>query len=342
MFRQPRYWIIAGIALMLGLATGAWAQSKGALNPPLPAPLEPGITPYSPTLTYDYGMPNSCTQCHFEDGYDFTADVLGVTWNAKTQSWQRTGIGWLDSRHAQSEYGETNNTFCAKCHSPLQASATSSFNNGNVQAGPIPDGSFAAVNCRVCHLDHEAVNSVLAAQDPTANGTIAVYLWKGVDNPASYQAIAPGQEDTLCLNCHEVSPHTGLSVFEAMESEGVRCLDCHMAPYQFAAPPLSSLAERRHDWKVAENEPYSCGAQGSLSGYSCHSEFTGDSAQQLIPFLMSQHSYWWDLPPFTFTTVPVPGGGSASAQVAASAHSLTTAGDYRDLWNKIELVQAGK
>ena len=336
MFNPPRYWVIAGIALVLSLATSARAQGVGALNPPLPTPLEPGITPYSPTPTYDYGMPNSCTQCHFVDGYDFLADALGVTWNSTTQMWQRTGIGWLDSRHAQSEYGENNNTFCTKCHSPLQASATSSFNNGNVQADPIPDGSFGSVNCRVCHTTHEAANSVLSAQNPTANGTLWIYQWKGVDNPASYQPVIEGQEDALCLNCHEARHSTDNAAFEAMYSAGVECMDCHMAPYQMGGIG-NSLAERRHDWKVAENEPYSCGAQGSLSGYGCHSEFSGDSAQQLIPFLMSQHSYWWDLPPFTFTTVPVPGGA-----VAASAHSLSTAGDYRDLWNKIQLAQAGK
>jgi hypothetical protein len=330
MFNPPRYWVIFCIALMLGFAANVWAQAPGTLVPPKPTALEPGVTPYSPTPTYDYATPNSCTGCHFIDGYDFLSNVLGVAWNDSTQSWTRTGHGWLDSRHAQSEYGENNNTFCAKCHAPLQASATSSFNNGFVQADPIPDGAFAAVNCRACHTDHEPVGSVIDAQNPTANTSISIYLWKGINNPASYQAIPNGQEDMLCLHCHEERHSTGNAAFEAMYSAGVRCMDCHMAPYQL----FRSLPERYHDWKVAENVPFSCGAQGSLSGFGCHSEFTAASAQQLIPFLMQQHIEWWSLPPFN--------GVVTTPQVAASAHSLSTAGDYQNLWNQIQQVQAAQ
>ncbi len=327
---------IAAIALVLSLATNLWAQNPGALVPPYPTNLEPDITPASPTKTYDYDLPNSCTGCHFIRGYDFLADVVGVTWNTDTLMWARTGTGWLDSRHAQSEYGENNNTFCTRCHSPLQASATSSFNNGFTQAEPVPDGAFAAVTCRVCHLTHSPVNSVFSAQNPTANGTLAVYKWKGVNNPASFQPVMEGQEDLLCLNCHEQRHSTDNAAFEAMYSVGVRCMDCHMAPYQL----FRTLPERHHDWKVAQNEPFSCGAQGSLSGFGCHQEFSGQSAQQFIPFLMQQHSEWWQLPPFTGNTVPVPGGGSAALD-AASAHSLNTAGDYRNLWNQIQQADAG-
>jgi hypothetical protein len=335
MFNPPRYWVYFGIfcLALLGLATNVRAQGVGALNPPKPTPLEPGVTTASPTVTYDYGTPNSCTGCHFIDGYDFLADAVGVAWSSDSMAWQRTGHGWLDSRHAQAEYGENNNTFCTKCHSPLQASAISSFSSGNIQAVAIPDGSFASVNCEVCHLTHEAVGSVFDAENPTANTTVAIYLWKGLNNPASYQAVLPGQEDQLCLHCHEEHHSTNIAAFEAMYSAGVRCMDCHMAPYQMGGV-RNSLAERHHDWKVAENLPYSCGVSGSLSGFGCHSEFGAASAQQFIPFLMQQHIEWWNLPPFT--------GVVTSPQVAASAHSLSTSGDYRNLWNQIQQVEAAR
>jgi hypothetical protein len=338
MFNPPRYSAFC-FALLLGLVTNVWAQPPGILYPPLPAPLEPGVTPYSPTVTYDYSAPNSCTGCHFILGYDHTSDAMGVQWNDGSQSWQRTGHGWLDSRHAQSEYGETNNTFCAKCHSPIQAWASSSFNNGFVNGTPIPDGEFAAVTCTTCHAPDQ-IATVLAAQNPNASygAAISVYLWKGFDNPASYRTLVPGQEDVLCLNCHEERHNTDSAPFAAMYSAGVRCMDCHMAPYNIftgtASSPADPLPERFHDWKVAENVPFSCGVAGALKQFRCHSEFTAASAQKFIPFLMQQHSEWWSLPPFN--------GVVTTPQVAASAHSLSTAGDYRTLWQQIQQVQAAQ
>src|SRR5208337_4896577 len=78
--------------------------------------------------------------------------------------WVRTGHGWWDSRHAQSQYGwsstainygwtqppgpygETDNTFCAFCHSPLQAAATEPgmFSDGSV-IDPVTVSSFQGV-----------------------------------------------------------------------------------------------------------------------------------------------------------------------------------------------------
>ena len=116
-----------------------------------------------------------------------------------------------------------------------------------------------------------------------------------------------------------------------MYAAGVTCIDCHMAPYIVGVAGNSTgtpvgLTERFHDWKVAENLPYSCGAQGSLSGYTCHSNFSAASALAFIPFMTFQHSDWWSLPPF-------------STEVAAvSAHELNATSDQLVLWREIQAV----
>ena len=120
-------------------------------------------------------------------------------------------------------------------------------------------------------------------------------------------------------------------IFQTMYAAGVTCIDCHMAPYivgvagNTTGTPVG-LTERFHDWKVAENLPYSCGAQGSLSGFTCHSNFSADSARAFIPLMTVQHSDWWSLPPF-------------STEVAAvSAHELKATSDQLVLWREIQAV----
>ena len=106
----------------------------------------------------------TCPTCHFADGVSHTSRAAGVSYGntgcissgfpspcctgpetgtCPANQWNRMGHGWWDSRHAQSQngwsstainygwpqttgpYGENDNTFCANCHSPLQASVYS-------------------------------------------------------------------------------------------------------------------------------------------------------------------------------------------------------------------------
>ena len=297
------------------------AVPPGVLYPPLPTNMS--------LPTYDYAAPETCAACHFILGLDHTSRVLGVIWNDQTQVWQLTGGGWLASQHSQSDHGSTENAFCAKCHSPLQASAVAGFNNGLVTgAAPIPQSRFQAVTCATCHPP-DNITAQIGALNPNAidGGATAIYLWKGFNNPASYQTLNPGQDDLLCLTCHEQRHSTGDSAFAAMYSAGVRCIDCHMAPYQYIGggdTGLPQLNERFHDWNVGADLPYSCGAQGALSGFGCHSSFTVTDAQNIIPFIRQQHIDWWTLPPF-----------NGQPQVAVSAHSRMTVAEYRVLWQEI-------
>src|SRR5208283_5573794 len=220
-------WLMSGALLVvLLLAAPAWARGrwpvKGSEAPatsPATAAVAPGILyPPLPTNmsipTYDYAAPETCAGCHFILGLDHTSRVFGVIWNDTTQTWQLTGSGWLASRHAQSDHASTENGFCAKCHSPLQASARASFNNGVVNADPIPQQRFQAVTCATCHPPNNITAQIGALNtDAIDGGAIAIYLWKGYNNPASYQTLPPAssgvngdgtsKEDALCLNCHE-------------------------------------------------------------------------------------------------------------------------------------------
>ncbi len=339
----------ASLSVRLALWLCAWTLcSAGASFAAAPIPPTNLNRP-----SYDYSNADSCPACHFIDGYDHTARAAGLQWNSTTNQWERTGHGWWDSAHAQSQYGwsqassqygwtqpsgtygANDNTFCAFCHSPLQADGTSTFSNGAV-VNPVTVSTFQAVTCGSCHPSNTVAAQILA-QYPTAlsNGETATLI-RG-QNPslaASWVPILPGQENQFCLTCHEQDPHTGNSIFQVMYAAGVTCIDCHMAPYQIftgtTSSPQPALPERYHDWKVAENVPYSCGAQGSLSGFGCHSEFTADSARSFIPVLTQQHSQWWSLPPFSDPN---------TSPAAVSAHSLSTAADYMDLWRQIQAVQ---
>jgi len=361
--------------------------APGVLYPLLPTQLTPP--------TYDYAAAETCAGCHYLSlaegslpALDHTSRVLGV-WlesaaavNASCTSannpptslgvpyacctgvgtgtcgdmWQLTGSGWFASRHSQSDYASTENGFCAKCHSPLQASASAGFNNGAVvDAGPIPQQRFQAVTCGACHPPYN-ISSQIGPMNPGAVAGIAIYLWKGYNNPASYQAVSAGvnsdgtsKTDLLCLNCHEQRHDTDNAAMWAMMTTThnhlipgggpVRCIDCHMSEYQYIIGS-SGLTEVFHDWNVGADLPYSCGAIGSVS--NCHnssySKFTVTDAQNLIPYIKEQHGVvltggvggdWWDLPPF-----------NGEVQVAMSAHGAPTLVDFKILEREISKIDA--
>ena len=364
MGERMRSLMSGALLVLLLLATPAWARGrwpvKGSEAPatsPATAAVAPGILyPPLPTNmslpTYDYAAPETCAGCHFILGLDHTSRVFGVIWNDTTQTWQLTGSGWLASRHAQSDHASTENGFCAKCHSPLQASASASFNNGVVNAGPIPQQRFQAVTCATCHPP-DNITAQIGALNPDAidGGAVAIYLWKGVNNPASYQTLSAGvnadgtsKEDLLCLNCHEQRHNTDNSAMWAMMTTThnhlipgggpVRCMDCHMSTYQSiggGSTGLPVLEERFHDWNVGADLPYSCGAIGSVSG--CHNskytKFTVTDAQNLIPYIKEQHIDWWSLPPF-----------NGAAQSAVTAHGAPTVVEYKTLEREISKIDA--
>ncbi|MDD5542801.1 MAG: multiheme c-type cytochrome [Acidobacteriia bacterium] len=233
-------------------------------------------------------------------------EAVGVKIDSTNTVFSLSGNGWFASRHSQSNYGSTQNTFCAKCHSPIEATAQSAFNNGFfTNTDLIADGKMEGVTCASCHPPHGA------------NPRLGIFLFGDKTKVASYKLVPPDQEDLLCLNCH-VNRHNETNVaFKRMYDAGVQCVDCHMAPYGQIVN--SAVYKRFHDFKVADNLPYSCGVQGSLSGFTCHPSFSSNATLAFLPYLKEQHSDWWPMNP-----------------QKRGSHQLKTAEDYLNLWKEVQ------
>jgi nitrate/TMAO reductase-like tetraheme cytochrome c subunit len=259
---------------------------------------------------YNYSESSSCVSCHFirgAAGADHNLEAVGIMYNDTTKNFYLTGGGWRASMHAQSNYKSTQNTNCAKCHSPLQATAAAAFKPGASQ--PIPDGMVEGVTCAACHPAHNSVQPY----GPLAR-RLGVYQF-GMDRntPDAYDVVKEGDEDRLCLNCHEKRHNEGNAAFDLMYVAGVRCIDCHMAPYgAMAANP--AIEKRAHDFKVAKNLPYSCGVEGSV--IHCHPEFNAEATAAFIPYMKEQHKEMWVRDKAT--------------------KKLNTAADYLKLWKKLQ------
>ncbi|MBZ5535947.1 MAG: hypothetical protein LAO31_08325 [Acidobacteriia bacterium] len=65
-----------------------------------------------------------------------------------------------------------------------------------------------------------------------------------------------------------------------------------MAPYGLTNNGQGTVRKRFHDFKVAQNLPYSCGVDGSVNGFVCHAGFNTESALAFLPYMKEQHSDW--------------------------------------------------
>jgi hypothetical protein len=256
----------------------ALTQSASAQNP-TPTPLN--------RPDYNYSESNGCTACHFSRGAggDHMLEAVGVKFDDASRTFSFTGNGWVASSHAQSNFGSTQNTYCAKCHSPLQAKPESSFKKGiMLNTEPIDRSAIEGVTCATCHPSHNAA-VVLGRR-------LGMYQW-GMDKatPEAYKVIEEGQEDQLCLSCHIERHDEGIAAFKVMYDSGVRCVDCHMAEYGFILG--TEVPKRFHDFKVAKNLPYSCGVEGSMT--HCHPGFTAEGTLEFLPYVKQQHHDWWPM-----------------------------------------------
>jgi hypothetical protein len=243
--------------------------------------------------------------CHFVYGEkgDHMPEAVGMKFDSTTNAFVFTGGGWRASVHAQSNFKSTQNTYCAKCHSPLQADPAAQFAVGANKL--IPDGVVEGVTCASCHPSHTAA-VVLGRR-------LGIYKW-GMDKtkPEAYEVVKDGQEDLLCLNCHANRHNEGNAAFDLMYVAGVRCIDCHMAINGDIVG--TDLPKRAHDFKVAKNLPFSCGVEGSVT--HCHPGFSVEATQAFIPYLKEQHRTMW---------VP-----------DKSTKKLNTAAQYLKLWKELE------
>jgi hypothetical protein len=262
---------------------------------------------------YNYTESNGCPSCHFTSGAggDHMLEAVGVKIDAANTVFSLSGSGWRASQHSISNFGSTQNTFCAKCHSPIEATPQATFNNGFLQnTALIPYGVVQGVTCASCHPPHGTVPR------------LGIYQYgKPTTLATSYQLIQEEDQDLLCLNCH-VTRHNETNVaFERMYDDGVRCTDCHMAVYVQILN--STVYKKFHDFKVATNLPYSCGVDGSLSGFRCHPGFNTNSTLAFLPYMKEQHKEWWPITP----------GAKSSKQ---AGRPLNTPEDYLALWKDIQ------
>ncbi|MBZ5535945.1 MAG: hypothetical protein LAO31_08315 [Acidobacteriia bacterium] len=276
---------------------------------PTPAPLN--------VPTYNYSESNGCPSCHFSSGTagDHMMEAVGMSIDKGNTAFTLSGSGWRASRHAQSNHGSTQNTFCAKCHSPLQATPQATFNNGFLEnTALIADGQMEGVTCAGCHPPHATVPR------------LGIYHF-GQDKTkaSSYTLIQEDEQDLLCLNCHVNRHNETNTAFKRMYDAGVQCTDCHMARYGLTNNGQGTVQKRFHDFKVAENLPYSCGVDGAVSGFRCHPGFSTEATLAFLPFLKEQHSDWWPL------TQSAGKRGNATA-----TRTLATPADYMDLWKEIQ------
>jgi len=166
-------------------------------------------------------------------------------------------------------------------HVEAQAKPEAVFSPG--QSEPIPDGKVEGVTCGSCHPS-KASTVVLGRR-------LGIYqIGMNRATPEAYDVIKEGDEDRLCLNCHEKRHNEGNPVFDIMYVAGVRCIDCHMAEYgPMAANP--TMQKRAHDFKVAKNLPYSCGVEGAV--VSCHPGHSVEATAAFIPYMKDQHREMW-------------------------------------------------
>jgi len=296
---------------LLALTQATRAQSVTPSANPTPAPLG--------RPDYNYTESNGCVSCHFSRGAggDHMLEAVGVSIDSANIAFSFSGSGWRSSRHSQSNYKSTQNTYCAKCHSPLQATPEASFKKGVlIDTKQIADGAVEGITCAVCHPSHNAA-VVLGRR-------LGLYQW-GMDKtkPEAYKVIHEGEEDQLCLSCHVERHNEDNAAFKVMYDAEVKCMDCHLAPYGEITG--TEVLKRFHDFKVAANLPFSCGVEGSVT--HCHPGFSAEGTLEFIPYMKQQHNTWWPLKPGKI-----------------KANSVTaTASDYMKLWLQKEAeVRAAK
>jgi hypothetical protein len=297
------------IVALFTLGLLALTQSSSAQTTPAPTALN--------RPDYNYTEANGCTRCHFTMNPDGTRrgphmiEAVGVNWDDTNKVFKFTGNGWFASQHANSNYKSTQNTYCAKCHSPLQAKPEATFKKGIlINTEQIPDGQMEGVTCAVCHPSHNAA-VVLGRR-------LGLYKY-GMDKskPEAYNVIHHGEEDQLCLSCHIERHDEDVPAMAVMYEVGVKCIDCHMAPYApiEANPALNKVF---HDFKVAKNLPFSCGVQGSV--IHCHPGYTTEGTLAFLPYMKQTHKNWWPLKPGKLK----------------KSHAAATAADYKALWDEME------
>lgn len=227
-----------------------------------------------------------CRGCHYDRGTDHMTFVSDT---------------WLESSHANSNHGFNENTYCAQCHSPVEADPDATGGSNDL----VPLDQWQGVTCAACHLPHTVANKVgtrlgnfILGSGDQPNDDLPVDD-KGDDDPSNdvyyfgnWDEIFHGENtDRLCTHCHGAGHSEAKSVMPAMA--WVQCIDCHMPKMpvvQFALldpdnPPPPVRMTRTHQFDFPEDDEalaakarFSCGTEG----VGCHGEESTEWAVEVI------------------------------------------------------------
>lgn len=210
------------------------------------------------TSGYDRHTPEECADCHYGGGAKLQPAVVAE---------------WEQSSHANSYQGYNGNTYCAQCHSPLEADPDATHSDNEA----IAQSDWQGVTCYSCHTPRIVENGVV-----TLGHELGIYI-VGSGNPetattaeealAMYDLVE--EADEVCTHCHtgmrhEVTFKPGFG--RQMYKSGVTCLDCHMPE----VPTEDFRDHRSHTWHV--DDTYSCGIERS----DCHDNKDADWAAKQI------------------------------------------------------------
>jgi cysteine-rich repeat protein len=193
-----------------------------------------------------------CGNCHYRSDHSGTLDP-----QRRSESQFND---WLAGRHSSTLETTTLSTYCAKCHSPGNATADSEEHYFSY----FDPKEATHVACVSCHDPHGASNGRWATlrwpnggrQDPK-NYPAAIARYRGTDNnPATsdHTPVDPSLSTQLCTDCHktqpgfrrhvDASPPTTVTLhppanfgqpfvvphMEHIEEGNAQCVSCHM-PY---------------------------------------------------------------------------------------------------------------
>ncbi len=241
-----------------------------------------------------------CGNCHYRGRRTATVDA---ELHGEAQFNQ-----WMASPHASTLEPTTLSTYCAKCHSPGNATADSEEHHFTY----FDAADATQVACVSCHDPHATSDARWAdlawpadgRQDPLDHPA-AVARYRGTDGDvatADYTPIPAGDTNELCADCHRIEPglrrHVDASPPETVTlhppdnfgndlgvphaqhvANGVACVTCHMAytrnlsnPEDVRShalvPDEQSLGGRIHYNRVCGQ----CHAEASTC-ILCHAEF---------------------------------------------------------------------
>lgn len=217
----------------------------------------------------NYTTPDGCASCHRDEGRRF---VIVDTWK--------------QSDHAVTYKTNVGNTYCAKCHSPLEHVAGATF----ATREPVAEEVWQGVTCYTCHSPRKVENGIVytyrlgnyipGSGDPvtaTVNELDNMYKWVNKTNRDEVNA--------MCITCHNSSARNHLEVpFDNKTGSRhwsgtgkfaeITCVTCHMPNREWTAEKDGATLKSVFKGHSMKAGPNAC--------LQCHTNRTSSWAQRNI------------------------------------------------------------